>query len=173
VSELKLRQATAEDADAIIALNRRAWREGFRGIVSEDLLPGDEEWRASLVRSIAGDDPANLVAELGGQVCGFVTVGSSRDADSPSNTGEVRALHVDPATWRQGIGSALIEAALTRLREQGYKQVTLWSFERNLRSRFFYEALGFRPDGARQRRFRSDAAAEIRYRRSLAQQPSS
>jgi ribosomal protein S18 acetylase RimI-like enzyme len=173
VSAPQLREATAQDAEAIIALNRRAWREGFRGIVSEDPLPGNEEWRASLVKSIASDDPSTLVAELDRTVRGFVTVGSSRDGDAPPDAGEVRALHVDPATWRQGIGSALMEGALTRLRERGYRQVTLWSFERNLRSRCFYEALGFRPDGARQRRFRSDNAAEIRYRRALAQPPSS
>jgi GNAT superfamily N-acetyltransferase len=162
-----LRPARERDIDAIIALHRRSWREGFRAVVSEEPLPADRQWRKSLAETLVAHDPSILLAELEGKVCGFVNFGSSRDAKAPPTVGEVRAMFVDPGAWRQGIGSALMGAALAALRERGFDQVTVWTFEQTPRSRSFYEALGFRTDGARQRRFRAENAAEIRYRRSL------
>lgn len=167
MSRARPRAAQESDIEAIIAVNRRGWREGFRGIVSEQHLPTDTPWRRSLAETIAADDPSILVVELNRTVRGFVTFGSSRDSNAPPTTGEVRAMFVDPSAWRQGIGSALMKGALAGLRERGFEEVTLWSFERSMRSRSFYEALGFRLDGARQSRFGSESAAEIRYRLAL------
>jgi RimJ/RimL family protein N-acetyltransferase len=49
----------------------------------------------------------------------------------------------------------------------GYVEVTLWSFDENDRANAFYESLGFRRDGAGQRREFSAGALEVRYRSPL------
>jgi hypothetical protein len=57
--------------------------------------------------------------------------------------------------------------ALERLARDAFSEVTLWTFRDTPRSRSFYEALGFRGDGASQRRHMSGGATEVRYRMAL------
>ncbi|WP_268873357.1 GNAT family N-acetyltransferase [Streptomyces mutabilis] len=57
-------------------------------------------------------------------------------------TGQVRA-YADT-----GIGKQLMAAALTTLGQADYAQAVLWVLEDNERARRFYEAAGWRPDGA-------------------------
>ena len=73
-----------------------------------------------------------------------------------------------PAAWDQGIGKQLMAAALGRLGEAEFDQVTLWVLDSNARARRFYEAGGWLADGAVKR---DDSfgipMTEVRYRRSL------
>jgi len=109
-----------------------------------------------------------LVAELDGRLVGWVSFGENRDADAAPHVGELRALFVSPTAWRRGAGSALVAGVLDGLRELGYRESTLWSFDRNERANAFYEHHGFVRDGAEQRRDVFAGALEVRYRRSLA-----
>jgi uncharacterized protein (TIRG00374 family) len=109
----------------------------------------------------------SLVAELDGEVVGWVSFGENRDADVAPEVGELRALFVAPRAWRRGAGRALVAGVLDGLRELGYRQATLWSFDRNDRANAFYERQGFARDGAEQRREAFAGALEVRYRRSL------
>ena len=100
------------------------------------------------------------------RLSGWISFGLNRDPDAPPGTGEVRGLNVHPDDWRSGVGRALVERAFELLAE-GYVEVTLWSFDENDRANAFYESLGFRRDGAGQRREFSAGALEVRYRRPL------
>jgi GNAT superfamily N-acetyltransferase len=114
-------------------------------------------------------DPAVtlLVAEEGDELLGFTACGDSRDEDGDADTGEIRTFFVSPASWRRGVGRALMQAALQDLRRRGYERCTVWSFAANRQANSFYEALGFMPDGGE----RSEAAwahiLEVRYARAL------
>ena len=107
-----------------------------------------------------------LVAEEE-ELRGFITLGSSRDADAPAETGEVRALFVSPVAWRSGIGSALVSRALEELPSMGHREGTLWSFAANEPANRFYERHGFRRDGAEKREEVWADLLEVRYRRGL------
>jgi ribosomal protein S18 acetylase RimI-like enzyme len=72
------------------------------------------------------------------------------DEDSREGQGEISALYVDPSRWRAGVGRALMDEALVRLRAAGCEEVTLWCFEDNARALAFYTKLGFVPDEARE-----------------------
>jgi len=133
----------------------RSWQEGYRGIVDDalldDLAVEDREraWRSRLDAPQAG--ARTLVAERDGAIAGFCRLAApARDGDAEEGTAEVVALYVDPAAWRCGAGSALLDAALDALRADGWAGVTLWVLERNARGRAFYERMGFVPDSARQ-----------------------
>ena len=65
------------------------------------------------------------------------------------------------------MGRQLVGYALDHLRQGSFHEVTLWTFRDTPRSRSFYEALGFRPDGAMQRRHASGGVTEVRYRIAL------
>jgi GNAT superfamily N-acetyltransferase len=97
-----------------------------------------------------------------------VNAGPSRDGDAAAGTGEVYAIYVDPSAVGTGIGQALLARAVSGMRERGYTAATLWVLDGNTRARRFYEAAGWRPDGAPQEGERGGAAQqEVRYRIAL------
>jgi ribosomal protein S18 acetylase RimI-like enzyme len=164
----RVRGATADDAAEI---GVAAWRQGYRGIVPDEIDPR-QGWNPERIRERwASEDPDSgverAVAELEGVVRGFIVTGPSRDARADPDIGEIWVLNVHPAAWRRGLGRSLVEHALTRLRERGFREVTLWTPAGSERARSFYEALRFVHDGARQRRPEFGRALEVRYRQPL------
>lgn len=167
-----MRDATAADAAAIGAITVAAWRGAYAGVMPDAYLAGldaqqqAERWRRGIER-----DPRVLVAEFAGEVIGFASYGDSRDADAAPGVGELIAINLHPRVWRRGAGSVLMAEALARLRVAGFREATLWVVHGNARARAFYEARGWRADGAEVRddRFRIGALVhELRYRRELA-----
>jgi GNAT superfamily N-acetyltransferase len=105
------------------------------------------------------------VAESEGQVVGFASTGPGRDDDLPAGTGELMAIYVAPGACGKGFGARLFRRAIADLRERHLDPVVLWVLTDNPRGRNFYEALGWRPDGAvRPLDFGGTAVEEIRYR---------
>jgi len=103
-------------------------------------------------------------------MAGFVDFGPSRDDDAdPGRVGEIYALYLDPAEWRKGYGSALLDQAIQALRARGFSDVTLWVLRNNQRGIKFYEATGFRQDGASklERASQGVTLREERYRLSI------
>jgi GNAT superfamily N-acetyltransferase len=167
---LRIRAAQPADADAIADLAVRSWREGFKGIVPEEIDP-ERAWRPDRIEArLAGrvDDGAEiLIAERGDEVAGFVLHGPCRDDDAGPETGEIWALYVDPTHWRAGVGRALVEAAVSDLRAADFAESTVWTLAESPRNLRFYEALGFELDGAQQRRESFGAPLELRLRQRL------
>jgi ribosomal protein S18 acetylase RimI-like enzyme len=98
---------------------------------------------------------------------GYSAYGSSRDPDAGRETGEVRTFFVASASWRRGIGSAMMDRALRDLREMGFADATVWSFADNARANAFYEHHGFERDGGERREDAWAGILEVRYRRPL------
>ena len=169
----RIRAATRDDAWAIATVHVRSWQAAYRGIVPDDHLDGlsverRAEWWGG---DFWAGAPAHrlLVAERAGAVVAFAAVGPSRDDDAGAATSELFALYAEPAVWSTGSGRALLAAATDELGGAGFTDATLWVLEDNAHARRFYEAAGWRPDGATQ----SDEIGgvtlrEVRYRRSLA-----
>jgi GNAT superfamily N-acetyltransferase len=69
-------------------------------------------------------------------------IGAERDGDLVGviafREGRVEQLYVMPAAQGQGIGSALLEIA-----KAAYPQLCLWTFQRNVVARRFFEGHGF------------------------------
>ena len=84
-----------------------------------------------------------VLAEVEGDVVGFVAWGPSRDDDRRGER-EVYTLYVDPQRWGEGVGSALMEQV------PAGEIVSLWVAEGNTRARRFYAGRGFSPDGAKE-----------------------
>jgi RimJ/RimL family protein N-acetyltransferase len=168
-NDLTLRAATEADVDVMVDLQLAAWREGFVPILPDEFrLPSAEEFRPRLAESLATPGVRKVLA-LGDddRPVGWISFGANRDPDAPPGTAELRGLIVHPDSWRGGVGRALVESCFEQLAEEGYREVTLWSFDENDRANAFYEAFGFRRDGAGQRREFSAGALEVRYRRRL------
>jgi GNAT superfamily N-acetyltransferase len=176
--QVTVRPARPDDAGTIAEIQLISLFEAFAGHVPVGAfdrrdLPVRREW---WVGEIAARTPRSgvLVAEADGEVGGFVRIGPTRDGDGdPEATGEVMAIFVARDRLGRGVGRALLGAAETALREAGFAQATLWIAVGNERARRFYEAAGWRLDGAEKLEPVANFQAPcVRYRAELATAPS-
>jgi GNAT superfamily N-acetyltransferase len=174
---LLVRRAELPDAAAVASLHVRSWQSGYAGVISDDFLEslsGDLEkrtldWQTKILGAEA-EGRFLLVAELDGELAGWLGGGAYRDTDlDEPSLGEVQACYVDPGHWRRGVGSALMSHALDRLARDGYTQAALWVLADNPRARAFYEHHGWRLDDAHKIfEVAGERHREVRYRRLLA-----
>ena len=179
-ADLPLRPAGPGDGAAIAAVQRRAWRAGYRGLLSDAFLDDlDFSYLGAYWTGRATVSPTPrhrlLVAGPRGEVHGVVDAGPARDDDGPTGpdglpvTGEVRSLYVDPSVQGGGLGGALLAAATEVLVAQGSTDLVLWVVEGNTRARRFYERRGWAADGGRKvTPVDDEALPEVRYRRRAA-----
>lgn len=166
-----MREATQDDAEAIVSVTAAGWREGYREIVSPEKLaqlPIDR-WRhevsVGLRRPVA--DAFTYVAEVDGDFAGYCYVAApSREEGLGREVAELVAIYVEPGHWSEGVGGALMGAALERLEGLAYTEAVLWTFRENERAIAFYERHGWRRDGAEKIHARVGELA-IRMRRAI------
>jgi GNAT superfamily N-acetyltransferase len=163
--DVTCRPMVAADLDAVSELHVRAWQAAYRGIVPQAFLDGMDpavRRRRTEGRSLAGQH----VAEAGGEVVGWLSVGPYRDDDPPGpGCGEVEAIYARPDRVGTGVGRALLTHGLAELDRAGLRPVLLWVLTGNARARRFYEKAGFRPDGAAQGfQIGGVTLPEVRYR---------
>jgi GNAT superfamily N-acetyltransferase len=132
-------------------------------LVAEEDQPGAERAQPGRERGQSGGQRG----PSGGALLGFVACGASRDPDAGPETGELQTFFVAAGSWRRGVGRGLMAAALADLTGRGCAEATVWSFAANARANDFYEAHGFRPDGAGRREEAWADILEVRYRRKL------
>ncbi|MDX3851516.1 GNAT family N-acetyltransferase [Streptomyces sp. AK02-01A] len=140
-----IRAATPDDLDAIAALHTEARATYYRGHLPEAEYDGPAErartrhaWSVALAR--AEPEAAVLRAEHDGVVAG---VAAYRPVDGVMT---LTQLHVSPAHWRQGIGTALHTACVTAWQHAGVRTARLQVFEHNTRAQAFYIRHGWYPD---------------------------
>jgi ribosomal protein S18 acetylase RimI-like enzyme len=163
-----VRPATPADAEGIARVHVRTWQGAYAHVFpAKELASVSIDRRTDYWRTALADSTTVLVAEVDGEVAGFADVGSSHDADG-HGVGELRAIYVEPAHWDAGIGRELGVAADESLRALGFDEATLWVLEDNPRARRFYEAGGWRLDGAsRTGTHLGVETREVRYRKAL------
>ncbi|HEU5109944.1 MAG TPA: GNAT family N-acetyltransferase [Micromonosporaceae bacterium] len=145
----KIRPAVPADLPEIAGVHTRARGEAYKDLVPAEALHAidasalaqwwEQRWgyERETHRLAVAQDPA-------GPLVGFTYVGPS---DHP-RTGELYAIHVDPDRQGDGIGRALMAAALTSLAGLGARRAVLWVLAGNERARRFYERGGWRDDHA-------------------------
>lgn len=175
---IQIRPATPADAQAIAEIHVASWQAAYSGLLPEEFLQNLsvdgrlQIWQHILRTGSTETWVAEEVAtttQLAGAVIGFVNFGPGRDEDvTPQTTGEILAIYLLPSAWGQGAGAQLCRQALTRLRQQGFTEVTLWVLHNNTRAIRFYELAGFQADGAAKTERWSDVVLEERrYRQVL------
>jgi len=165
---VRVRDATPDDTDAIVAVTAAGWRTAYRGIVALDRLAElpVSRWRhevhVGLRRPV--EDAFSYVAEIDGGFAGYCFVAApSREPELGPDVAELVAIYVEPDRWRHGVGAALMRAAMDRLSKLPYDEVFLWTFKENAPAISFYERHGWRADGDAKVHPRSQAVA-IRFR---------
>ena len=122
----RIRPFDDRDAEAVVDLSLRTWEPVFasleRALGSEIFGRLHPDWREDQRRAVEGVLAAKKgrvwVAEVGASVVGFVSVDLF---DTERSMGEISMLAVDPDHQGGGIGTALTEFALDRLKDAGMK----------------------------------------------------
>jgi GNAT superfamily N-acetyltransferase len=164
-----IRAARPADADALAALEVRAWEAAYGAYVSPEAMRGPISERPARWRDRLGgaQDGVTLVLEGDAAVEGFASAGPTRVEDGAAEgAGELYALYVEPALVGTGRGRALLEAA-EELLVREHAEATLWVLEPNAPARAFYERHGWREDDRPYDRDRWGWAPSIRYRKRL------
>jgi ribosomal protein S18 acetylase RimI-like enzyme len=153
-ADVSARIAWAEDAAAIAAVQVRAWRSSYAGLLPAEVLAAldadqiAEGWRQSLATP---QDARNrvLVALERNLVTGFLVTGPSSDPDSdPVATGELADLTVDPHKRGAGHGSRLLQAGADTLVADRFTHAVMWLPAADDMLRSFLTSAGWGPDGA-------------------------
>ncbi len=126
---IQIRAYVPDDREAVVAV----WRAA--GLIR----PVNSPYR-DIDRKLAVDPEGFLVAVDNESVVGTVMAGYD------GHRGWINYMGVDPIRHREGVGRALIEAAVELLRGRGCPKVNLQVFRHNSGAIEFYERIGFVED---------------------------
>jgi GNAT superfamily N-acetyltransferase len=131
---VNVRTARADEADMLLAIQREAAVDAFAHVYPPERYPfPDDAIREVWAEALADPEVEVYVAELDGEAVGAVSVGK----------GFLGTLYVLPAYQGRGVGSALHDLALERLRAAGVAEAKLWTLRENHSGRRFYEGRGW------------------------------
>lgn len=155
-----IREAVAEDAEAIIAYMKRITSEPDNGLLYE---PGEFDWsieqeQAFIQAQMDSDNGVMLVAEIdqppetGKTIIGLVNCGGGPRRANRHTVSLGISVKLE---WRnQGVGTALMEQVIQWARETGIvTRIQLDVFETNERAIHVYEKLGFQVEGTKIRAY--------------------
>ena len=126
----RIRPYDDRDVGAVVDLSLRAWAPVFASLEqelgSEIFRRQHPDWREDQRRAVEDVCAANKgrvwVADVGASTVGFVAV----ELHHPErNMGEISMVAVDPDYQSSGIGTALTEFALDRLKDAGMTVATV------------------------------------------------
>ena len=133
---------TDDDIRGKAYVHWRSWQETYTGLMPREIL--DRQTLEKCTDIALRFREGLIVAKAGERVIGFAGYGAYRD-DSLPDTGEVYALYVLQEFQGCGVGRALMQEALRRLRQ--YSRVALWVLKGNEQAIGFYRHAGFAFDG--------------------------
>jgi GNAT superfamily N-acetyltransferase len=144
----QIRQASADDFDAIVDVHRQTWRETYAGVVSEArIAEGTSEfftnrWNQAFAEC-GSPKHAILVAEHDNRIVGVLRL-------SPDETQQKRALltyaHVLPDVQGSGVGSALVTRAKAWATFE-FNAIALWVVDGHRDADRFWKRHGWNPTG--------------------------
>jgi GNAT superfamily N-acetyltransferase len=136
-----VRAATQHDASAIAHVHVQSWLTTYAGIVPDDYLASlNEAERVLLWQDWLTSNIEVYVAELDGEVVGFISGGQIREPQQGCDA-ELFAIYLLHHAQRRGLGTALLRKLAESLRAKGFKGMTVWVLERNP-AKHFYERSG-------------------------------
>jgi RimJ/RimL family protein N-acetyltransferase len=146
-----VRGATPGDAHALVELAESVGREDGRWILGTGPWRSVSDERRYLRTIHHHPDAAVFVAEDQGQIVARLSL--SRDPHPASRHVADLGLMVAESHRRQGVGTMLLQQAVTWARESGVRKLELHVFPWNEPALGLYESFGFEREGYRRRHY--------------------
>ena len=132
-NETNVRPARASDTEQLSRIGFSAWKKGIGPYVPAIAHAAKDEQTFATFARVHYE--RILIAEIGGEVCGFV------GRESWQNV--ITDLWVDPAVEGRGVGSALMQAAEKVIADLGYSSVFIEALTDNSRAFRLYRWLEY------------------------------
>jgi GNAT superfamily N-acetyltransferase len=151
-ADVSVRVAWVEDADAIAAIQARAWATTYAGLVpaAGELQQADfaQLWRDALTRPADARHRA-LVALERNRIVGFAITTPATDPDCNQVTdGELMEFTIEADERGKGHGSRLLQAAVDTMVADGFARAVSWLVADDDTLRGFLTDAGWGPDTA-------------------------
>lgn len=131
---LVIRAARPDDAQALLEVQQAASVAAFAHVFDPERYPYPSDEVLALWHETLADHQLEVyVAEVDGNAAGVVAIGREF----------LSQLYVLPSHQGTGVGGALHDHALERLRARGIGRARLWTLEENWEARRFYERRGW------------------------------
>ncbi|MFC5823824.1 GNAT family N-acetyltransferase [Nonomuraea insulae] len=138
--------ASPADGGAVGEIHAESWKAAYAGFFAQDFFEAAVRdrrgrWHDKL---LAEPDATALLAAVDGRPLAFSYFGPS-----PARPGwaEIFGFYGHPDGWGSGVASALMTATLTKIGEQGFTRIHLWTLRDTPQSRRFYAKSGFTESG--------------------------
>jgi ribosomal protein S18 acetylase RimI-like enzyme len=144
---MNVRPADEGDLPELSALAKRTWADAFGSSLGPEALEAElEETRSQAYFSAALIAQTILVAELDGELVGYVQFGDVTIPEVVAKPGDrgLQRVYVETELQGRGIGRALMDAALAHPRLADAERIYLAVWEENTPAMRLYESLGFR-----------------------------
>ncbi len=143
-----IRYASAADAPALSELGARTFRATYADGNDAHFVEAyvADHYSTAIQLAELGDDRLiYLVAELDGQLAGFVLLRTDQWHPDVHGSSPIRLarIYMDTSYLGVGLGSALMERCIEECRLRGHDLLWLGVWERNERAIAFYERWGF------------------------------
>lgn len=151
-ADVSVRVAWPDDAEAIAAIQARAWAASYAALVpgTGDLRQADfaQLWRDALARPADARHRA-LVALERNRVVGFAITTPATDPDCDAVTdGELMEFTIDADERGRGHGSRLLQAAVDTMVADRFTRAVTWLIAEDDALRTFLTEAGWGPDTA-------------------------
>jgi ribosomal protein S18 acetylase RimI-like enzyme len=140
------------DAEDLARVHVAAWRETYRGLLSDAYLarmsePAHARRFSRALKSPGPDEVTLAVADRSG-IVGYAAGGPARTG--VAGEAEIATLYLLRRVQGQGLGAHLMAGMARAMAARGARSLMISVLRDNLRARSFYEHLGGVPEPARQ-----------------------
>lgn len=140
---MRIREAILEDARAISKVHVDTWRSAYKDIISKEYLLSlnynskETLWRKNILQN-KGEEYIFIAETQNSDIVGFACCGKEREGNFKYQ-GELYAIYVLESYQNKGIGKALFQKAVEKLKS--LNSMLVWVLQENKYS-IFYKSMG-------------------------------
>lgn len=151
------------DLDNVVQVLVTSWRTSFESFLSKEIInkyTNISNCKKAITKSYDENNVRILVCKNENKILGTVFYNFKMEKNE-TKKGIILSLHVLPEYKNKGIGTALINSAISVLEKEDISEIELWVFEKNLQAINFYKNRGFNYGG--DKRLFCDDIIECKY----------